>query len=113
MQDNKTPVKKSATDKEGILETITTQLLNGLTILREQLGEKKYEKRIKKAAKLLVEGIKKTTPKKPVAAVEKAAPKKEKATKRAAAIKVTKDKTAAKIPAVKKVETVIKIKTKK
>ena len=44
---------------EDILNTITDQLHIGLSTLKEQLGEKKFEKRIKKAAKLLVAGIEK------------------------------------------------------
>jgi hypothetical protein len=51
-------VKKKETSKGTILKEITTQLSQALPALRETLGEKKFGKRIKKAAKLLTEGIK-------------------------------------------------------
>jgi hypothetical protein len=51
--------KKSTVTGEQILKTVTEQLITSLTSLKAQLGEKKFNKRIKKAAKLLIEGIEK------------------------------------------------------
>ena len=110
---NNTTTKKNPIAKDEILHAITAQLLNGLTLLKGYLGDKKYEKRIKKAAKLLVEGIKNPTPKNPVVTPEKAASNKVKTSKSKTPTKVTKGKAIAKIPTVKKVETVVKTKTKK
>jgi len=80
MPTTKTAVKKNAPAEENILKTIKDQLSTALSTLKGQLSEKKFEKRIKKAAKLLVAGIKKqpvkkTVPaaKKPTVAVKKAA----------------------------------------
>ncbi|MEP7141937.1 MAG: hypothetical protein ABI707_03650 [Ferruginibacter sp.] len=54
--------------KETIFKEIVLQLTQALPALKESLGEKKFEKRIKKAAKLLSEGIKSADQKKkPVA----------------------------------------------
>jgi len=50
--------KKKLISKETILKEITLQLSQALPALKESLGEKKFEKRLKKAAKLLSEGIK-------------------------------------------------------
>jgi hypothetical protein len=49
---------------EKVLKTVTEQLGNSLTSLKIQLGNKKFNKRIKKAAKLLVAGIEKKPVKK-------------------------------------------------
>jgi hypothetical protein len=113
MSEDKKTAKKTPIVKDDILQKITAQLLSGLTSLKEQLGDKKYEKRIKKAAKLLVEGIKKTSAKKPAVSTEKVAQKEEKAIKSKTATKVTTRKSTAKIPVAKKAETAIKSKTKK
>ncbi|GAB2837261.1 hypothetical protein [Ferruginibacter profundus] len=64
-----------------ILHTVTEQLNTSLQSLVAVLGEKKYKKRIKKAAKLLVEGIKEAAEKK--APVKKVIPVKKKAAKKA------------------------------
>jgi hypothetical protein len=56
--------KKKLTSKETILKEITLQLSQALPALKESLGEKKFEKRIKKAAKILSEGIKSAESKK-------------------------------------------------
>ncbi|MDN3656715.1 hypothetical protein QWZ08_13805 [Ferruginibacter paludis] len=91
-------IKKITMNRNAALQAITGQLQTALTGLKEQIGEKKFEKRIKKAAKLLVAGFKdtpekKTMPavkkvhlsvKKPTKAVEKAAPKAKKGTGKAA-----------------------------
>ena len=106
-------VKKTPGTKEDILQVITAQLLDGLAILKDQLGDKKFEKRVKKAAKLLVEGIKKPTSENPDVTEEKAISKKEKAAKTKTTIKVAKGKAVSKIPKAKKAEPVIKVKTKK
>lgn len=71
MPTKKIAVKKDPVAKEEILKTITEQLLAGLTLLKEQLGDKKFEKRIKKAAKLLTAGIKKSPEEKPNAPSKK------------------------------------------
>jgi hypothetical protein len=94
-------IKKIAVDRNTALQTITGQLQTALTGLKDQIGEKKFEKRIKKAAKLLVAGFKDTPEKKKVPAlkkvipsvkksakvVKKAAPKAKKATGKGAKIK--------------------------
>jgi hypothetical protein len=71
MPTKKPAVKKNAPGKEKILKTIKDQLSTTLSKLKEQLGEKKFEKRIKKAAKVLVAGIKKQPVKKPVVTAKK------------------------------------------
>ena len=59
--------KKTTVAGEKILKTVTEQLHTTLTALKVQLGEKKFNKRIKKAAKLLVAGIEKKPVKKVIA----------------------------------------------
>ena len=71
MPTKKPVVKKNAPGKEKILKTIKDQLITTLSKLKDQLGEKKFEKRIKKAAKLLVAGIKKQPVKKTVPIAKK------------------------------------------
>ena len=78
MTTEKKSIKKITTPAVNILETVTQQLNTSLTLLKAELGEKKFKKRIKKAAKKLVAGIKKTPVKK---AVKKAIPLKRKAAK--------------------------------
>ena len=56
----KKPIKKNTACNEKLLKTVTVQLNSSLGSLKQQLGEKKFEKRIKKAAKKLIAGIKKT-----------------------------------------------------
>lgn len=72
----KTVVKESTNPKDKTLQTIIEQLQTALPALKEQLGEKKFERRIKKAAKLLIAGIKKANAKKTVTPAKKAAPTK-------------------------------------
>lgn len=64
MPTKKTALKKTAPGKEKILKTITEQFVSSLSKLKEQLGDKKFEKRIKKATKLLAAGIEKGSSKK-------------------------------------------------
>jgi hypothetical protein len=64
---------KTSIDKKDILKTVTKQLNTNLTSLKIQLGEKEFKKRVKKAAKKLVAGIKKTPVKKIVSAAKKKA----------------------------------------
>ena len=81
--------KKNTIAGEKILKAVTDQLHTSLTDLKVQLGEKKFNKRIKKAAKLLVAGVEKkpvkkviTKPAKKVAAKSaKATPAKKKIAK--------------------------------
>jgi hypothetical protein len=77
MSAKKTPEKTIATPKETLQNEVALQLSKALQSLKEDLGEKKFEKRIKKAAKLLTEGIKnKPVDKVPVATKSAAKPKK-------------------------------------
>jgi hypothetical protein len=73
--------KKTSIDKKDMLKTVTEQLNTNLTSLKIQLGEKEFKKRIKKAAKKLVAGIKKTPLKKISANAKKATVVKKKAEK--------------------------------
>ena len=69
------PTKKAAvvtvTNKQNLLKVITGELQKALVELKEKIGEKKFEKRIKKAAKLLIVGIKETPVKKSTPATKK------------------------------------------
>ena len=60
MSTAKTQEKKKGNSKKGTRKEISTQLTNALGSLKEALGEKKFERRIKKATKLLTAGIKET-----------------------------------------------------
>jgi hypothetical protein len=71
--------KKTSSDKKDMLKTVTEQLNTNLTSLKIQLGEKEFKKRVKKAAKKLVAGIKKTPLKKISANAKKATVVKKKA----------------------------------
>jgi len=75
--------KKNTVAGENILKAVTEQLSTSLTSLKGQLGEKKFTKRIKKAAKKLVAGIEKKPVKKAVTKPKKAAPVKKAAKKTA------------------------------
>lgn len=68
------PGKKNSLAGKNILKTVTAQLMSELTILKELLGEKEFSKRVKKAAKKLVAGVKHKT----AVATKKAALKKSK-----------------------------------
>lgn len=58
--------KKKQSLKATIAKEVTLLLSAAVAMLKEKLGEKKFEKRIKKAAKLLVSGIKPVPAKKRV-----------------------------------------------
>ena len=66
MIEKKASGKKGTSFKEAIIKEITPLLTAALATLKERLGEKKFEKRIKKAARLLASGIKPVVAKKPV-----------------------------------------------
>ena len=66
MPAKKQPAKKAASTKEILLKEITPLLLSAAAKLKDSLGEKKFEKRIKKAARFLVHGIKPVVAKKKV-----------------------------------------------
>lgn len=60
-------IKETKKENSGVnRKEIELQLSQALPSLKEKLGEKKFEKRIKKAAKLLSDGIKSDEKKKPV-----------------------------------------------
>ncbi|MDP4263979.1 MAG: hypothetical protein Q8941_15735 [Bacteroidota bacterium] len=58
MSKSKTKKDKAPSPKKEMRNQITEQLKNALTGLEEKLGNKEFENRIKKAAKLLSTGIK-------------------------------------------------------
>jgi hypothetical protein len=58
MSTSKITVTKKDHSKKSTRKEIGLQLANVLNGLKESLGEKKFERRIKKAAKLLTAGIK-------------------------------------------------------
>ncbi len=70
----KESIEKKIVNKDAALGVITTQLKTALPGLKEQLGDKKFEKRIKKAAKLLLAGFKKSPVKKEKPAAKKVIP---------------------------------------
>jgi hypothetical protein len=55
---------KSLSLKKEIYHQLTGQLSTSLPAIKELLGEKKFENRVKKAAKLLSQGIKEKASKK-------------------------------------------------
>lgn len=55
---------KTLSLKKETYQQLNTQLVSSLGWLKELVGEKKFDNRIKKAAKLLSDGIKEKTPKK-------------------------------------------------
>lgn len=81
MATEKNATKKNSVPGDSMLKTVTEQLNTSLTALKVQLGEEKFNKRIKKAAKKLVSGIKKVPKKKAVAKSKKAEPVKKKTVK--------------------------------
>lgn len=51
--------KKKTVTGEKILKTVTSELITALSAsLKKQLGDKEFNKRVKKAAKKLVAGVK-------------------------------------------------------
>lgn len=91
MSTNEVTEKKKENPTDTLLKEIILQLSTALVALKGSLGEKKFEKRIKKAAKLLIEGIKAKSPKK--------APAKKSVVKSKAA--APRKKSAKKVPAAK------------
>ena len=86
--------KESKKEKSGVdRKEIALQLSQALPSLKEKLGEKKFGKRIKKAARLLSEGVKADEQKKPKTA--KSAPKKSKSAGIKAAVPAKKSRAAA------------------
>ncbi len=64
-----------------MLKTVKQQLNTSLTSLKVRLGEKKFKKKIKKAAKKLVEGVKKKISEKGCHKIYEGNPCKEKSSK--------------------------------
>ncbi|MBO9562719.1 MAG: hypothetical protein J7621_08100 [Niastella sp.] len=58
MSTSKKAEAQPANDKKSARKEISIQLTSALNSLKETLGEKKFERRIKKAARLLTAGIK-------------------------------------------------------
>lgn len=81
MATKKKAAQKKSTPVLSLVKTVTAQLDAALPVLKEKLGEKEFRKRIKKAAKKLVAGVKKTKPQKAVKKVKKVIPVKKKAAK--------------------------------
>ena len=70
---------KSASLKKKMTTEVSLQLTTALTSLKETLGAKKFDKRVRKAAKLLTSGIKDpetTTPAVKQVPAKKASPRK-------------------------------------
>ena len=59
--------QNTASPKEDKISEIALQLSTALQNLKEELGEKKFEKRIRKAAKLFAGGLKSNHIERPVA----------------------------------------------
>ena len=53
MAKKKTAVTGNSVSKESILKTISDQLHTALSTIKENLGEKKFEKRIKESGKVI------------------------------------------------------------
>ena len=67
MSTTKAITKKKESTKDHLLKEITPLLTAAMATLKEKLGDKKFEKRIKKVAKFLVHGIKPAVVKKKAA----------------------------------------------
>ncbi len=67
MASNKITKKGNVVDKEKLVKSITDKLQISLPGLKEHFSEKKFEKKIAKAAEILVRGIKVTPTKKVIA----------------------------------------------
>ena len=76
MAKDKSQNGKKISFKKEIYQQITGQLSTTLQGIKEILGEKKFERRIKKAARLLSEGIKEKAPEKIKEVKKKASSKK-------------------------------------
>ena len=70
---------KNTVSKKNMRKTISDQLYTVLTSLKEQLGEKRFQKRINKVSKMLVSGIKKAPKKKAVVTHKRAVKPRKKA----------------------------------
>ena len=79
----KAPAKK-AKGNAATVKSVAGQLTAALSALKSGLGEKKFKKRIKKAAKMMIAGIKATPVKKAAVKAKKAVPAKKKAVKKVA-----------------------------
>ena len=64
MSKSKKKNTKGISLKKETYQQLSSQLSTSLAWLKELIGEKKYESRIKKASKLLSNGIKEKSPKK-------------------------------------------------
>ena len=64
MSNSKKKDPKSISLKKETYQQLSTQLVSTLAWLKELIGEKKFESRIRKAAKLLSDGIKEKAPEK-------------------------------------------------
>ena len=70
---------KNASLKKQMMSEVSQQLSTALTRLKDALGAKKFDKRVRKAAKLLTSGIKDPQPAKPTvrkSPAKRTAPKK-------------------------------------
>ena len=70
---------KNASVKKQMMSEVSQQLTTALTRLKDALGAKKFDKRVRKAAKLLTSGIKDAQPTKSTvkkASAKRTAPKK-------------------------------------
>ncbi len=76
MGKNSSKSAKSPSSRKKFQQQIMDNLVSSLSGLKEILGEKKFGSRVKKAAKLLSEGIKEKAPKKIKPGKKKAGKKK-------------------------------------
>ena len=70
---------KNASLKKQMMSEVSQQLTTALSRLKDALGAKKFDKRVRKAAKMLTSGIKDPEPTKPTVKktpAKRAAPKK-------------------------------------
>jgi hypothetical protein len=81
MPSKKITIEEKSIDKATMLKTVAAHLQTALPGLKEHFSEKKFEKRINKAAKILVNGIKQTPIKKDGPLIKKANTAKKKAEK--------------------------------
>ncbi len=81
MPTKKIAVKKDTKSKDALLQEIAGKLTAALPELKEKIGVKKFDKRIKKVSKLLIAGTKKAPVKKVPAKVKKVIPAVKKAVK--------------------------------
>jgi hypothetical protein len=81
MPTKKIAVKKDTKSKDALLKEITGKLTAALPELKEKIGVKKFDKRIKKVSKVLIAGIKKAPVKNAPAKIKKVIPAVKKAIK--------------------------------